>query len=243
MTDAERRLRDKLNALEMFNAAQYTTASFGVDDVRSVLDDLTALRREVERLTRELAECYRLTGADPDGNEDWRLAKEAVIAVRELRHDYDATGLALDTLRQEHASLHDLYTTQARELREALKNRDECAAVFEIDRRHELTGPVIECGCPSCFLHHRYQTQLKAAEQREATLRERLKRLIAHGQEQMKLAHDMMWVAGCAYVLVDLAALVAELPRDNSNPVPISRAAFEKVDELLTPVPAAEQKE
>lgn len=37
-----------------------------------------------------LAECYRLSGADPDGNEDWRLARGAVGAVKELREDYDS---------------------------------------------------------------------------------------------------------------------------------------------------------
>ena len=38
----------------------------------------------------QLAECYRLSGADPDGNEDWRLASFAVQEVRRLRKDYDA---------------------------------------------------------------------------------------------------------------------------------------------------------
>lgn len=42
-----------------------------------------------ETLTRDLAECYRLSGADPDGDEDWRLAPRAVAAVRQLRADYD----------------------------------------------------------------------------------------------------------------------------------------------------------
>lgn len=36
-----------------------------------------------------LAECYRLTGADPDGNEDWRLAPEAVAEVARLRKECD----------------------------------------------------------------------------------------------------------------------------------------------------------
>jgi chromosome segregation ATPase len=45
---------------------------------------------EREALIRDLAECFRLSGADPDGNEDWRLARGAVDAVRELRKDYDA---------------------------------------------------------------------------------------------------------------------------------------------------------
>lgn len=46
-------------------------------------------QEKIIRLERDLAECYRLSGADPDGNEDWRLAPRAVEAVRELRKDYD----------------------------------------------------------------------------------------------------------------------------------------------------------
>lgn len=45
---------------------------------------------QIDRLTADLAECYRLSGADPDGNEDWRLALRAVEEVRRLRADYDA---------------------------------------------------------------------------------------------------------------------------------------------------------
>ena len=47
----------------------------------------------VKQLEGWLAECYRLTGADPDGNEDWRLAdSRAVEEVRELREDCDRYG-------------------------------------------------------------------------------------------------------------------------------------------------------
>lgn len=43
----------------------------------------------VEQLEAWLAECYKLSGADPDGNENWRLAPHAVHAVGELRKDHD----------------------------------------------------------------------------------------------------------------------------------------------------------
>ena len=48
-------------------------------------------RAERERNERNawLAECYRQTGADPDGDEDWRLAPLAVAAVKQHRADYD----------------------------------------------------------------------------------------------------------------------------------------------------------
>lgn len=47
-------------------------------------------QEKIARLEHDLAECYKISGADPDGNEDWRLAQRAVDAVRELRSDYDA---------------------------------------------------------------------------------------------------------------------------------------------------------
>lgn len=53
-------------------------------EVRRLLD-------QSERLTSNLAECYRLSGADPDGNEDRRLAPHAVEEVARLRDESDAT--------------------------------------------------------------------------------------------------------------------------------------------------------
>ena len=39
----------------------------------------------VEKYQKDLAECCCLSGADTDGDEDWRLAERAVGEVRELR--------------------------------------------------------------------------------------------------------------------------------------------------------------
>jgi len=47
------------------------------------------LHDALEQAQRSLAECYRLSGADPDGNEDWRLARDAVVEVQRLRREYD----------------------------------------------------------------------------------------------------------------------------------------------------------
>lgn len=44
---------------------------------------------EVARHVTNLAECYRIAGADPDGNTDAVLARDAVRAVMDLRRDYD----------------------------------------------------------------------------------------------------------------------------------------------------------
>lgn len=53
----------------------------------------------VKRLKGQLAECFRLTGADPDGNEDWRLAEDAVDEVKGLRADHDQLGEEIEALR------------------------------------------------------------------------------------------------------------------------------------------------
>ncbi len=47
------------------------------------------LLQACDALTAQLAECYRLTGADPDGDEDWRLAQHAVEEVKRLREELD----------------------------------------------------------------------------------------------------------------------------------------------------------
>lgn len=47
------------------------------------------LKYYIKFLEGQLAQCYKLTGADPDGNEDWRLAPHAVEEVRRLRNEYD----------------------------------------------------------------------------------------------------------------------------------------------------------
>ena len=59
-------------------------------DRNALADRLDQVRHdEIADLKRQLAECFRLSGADPDGNEDWRLAPRAVEEVRRLRSDYD----------------------------------------------------------------------------------------------------------------------------------------------------------
>lgn len=56
-----------------------------------------------------LAECYRASGADPDGMEDWRLAQHAVEAVKDLRRDYDAeTRPLLEALDHARKAIDDI---------------------------------------------------------------------------------------------------------------------------------------
>ena len=62
----------------------YTTENDRADSAMIVTTELRGLSAEIRRLQGLLADCYRATGADPDGNEDWRLADRALDEVREL---------------------------------------------------------------------------------------------------------------------------------------------------------------
>ena len=55
----------------------------------------------VEALQAQLATCFKLSGADPDGNEDWRLAPHAVEEVTRLRNDCDELGDETGALREQ----------------------------------------------------------------------------------------------------------------------------------------------
>ena len=60
----------------------------------------TAVRIAGERddARAQLATCYRLTGADPDGDDDWRLAQRTVTEVKRLREECDAAESRRDEL-------------------------------------------------------------------------------------------------------------------------------------------------
>lgn len=55
----------------------------------SLIEYLADSNKKLSEANRCLAECYRLTGTDPDGNEDWRLAPSAVDEVKRLREESD----------------------------------------------------------------------------------------------------------------------------------------------------------
>lgn len=57
--------------------------------------------RELSALRAQLAECYRLSGADPDGNDDAHLARYAVQEVRRLREEADETSAQLARAERE----------------------------------------------------------------------------------------------------------------------------------------------
>lgn len=48
-----------------------------------------AIEQALREATASLAQCYRLSGADPDGDSDSMLAKFAVEEVGRLRREHD----------------------------------------------------------------------------------------------------------------------------------------------------------
>lgn len=62
---------------------------------------IAALLADRDAKDAQLAECFRLAGADTDGDDYApRLAPRAVDAVRQLRADYDEAGDECESLRQ-----------------------------------------------------------------------------------------------------------------------------------------------
>jgi hypothetical protein len=64
-----------------------------------------AAERERDEAAAMLAACYRMAGADCDGDEDWRIAPRALQAVTDLRRDYDEAGDEAEALRRRVAEL------------------------------------------------------------------------------------------------------------------------------------------
>lgn len=93
------------------------------DELESYIERLDRQRTDAQAtitaLQAQLATCFKLSGADPDGNEDWRLAPHAVEEVTRLRKDYDELGDETEALR-------DQLTQRTAELEAAVEMRDGC---------------------------------------------------------------------------------------------------------------------
>lgn len=59
------------------------------DPIKGLQEMVARRETRIKELENQLAECYRLSGADPDGDDDAMLAKSAVAEVKELRARYD----------------------------------------------------------------------------------------------------------------------------------------------------------
>lgn len=82
----------------------------------AIVAQLAALQVEHGKAITQLAECYRLSGADPDGNEDWRLAGHAVDAVAGLREE---SGNRAEAAEREAQRLRDALSALVQQWREA----------------------------------------------------------------------------------------------------------------------------
>ena len=100
--------------------------------------DVPALVAEVERLRFLLAECFRITGADPDGNDDAMLAGKAVDAVRRLRASADHEG-------EKSEEWERCYRALEAKARDTLREADLRLALEDADR---------DClGCGAKLMH------------------------------------------------------------------------------------------
>ena len=97
MTPETQTLVDRLR--EWVDGQSVTYASVLMEDAAAAL---TSLARDLSQAHAWLGECYAMTGADPDDNEDWRLAPHAVEEVQRLSRD-------LETARQERDAAQSNY--------------------------------------------------------------------------------------------------------------------------------------
>jgi hypothetical protein len=88
------------------------------DDDFYINTTLADAQATIAALQAQLATCFKLSGADPDGNEDWRLAPHAVEEVTRLHNDCDELG-------DETGALREQLTRRTAELEAAKRERDE----------------------------------------------------------------------------------------------------------------------
>jgi hypothetical protein len=100
---------------------------------------------------QELAECYRLTGADPDGNTDAALAPYAVAEVKRMREELEQEIDRVERVAKMCGEAAD---------RQAQKYQEAVAALGDLrSRLHEYVKHKIDCKrgrviepveCPAC---------------------------------------------------------------------------------------------
>ena len=106
--------------------------------------DISELLAALATAEDQLAECYRLSGADPDGNEDWRLAPYAVNAVKNLRANLDEADQEAEKLRAQLATaeaegrrlaavVHEYQQADAFHERQGY---DDCECNHNVERQH-----------------------------------------------------------------------------------------------------------
>lgn len=132
--------------------------------------EVTRLTAENEKLTAQLAQCYILSGADPDGDEDWRLATMAVAEVKHLREEDDESceenlklheenerllaankklTITLDDIYKAFLSRHgcfplDIATEEQKQWKSAMLNSKQALQANHLNQRWDAERRVIE---------------------------------------------------------------------------------------------------
>ena len=66
----------------------------------------------------------------------------------------------IKSARRELFEAKEIIADLKKEVGEISKNRDAHMAASRVSFNHELIGPVPECACASCNLHHKYSQKL-----------------------------------------------------------------------------------
>lgn len=117
------------------------TTSFGFNEVGEKIpsqcdaDSVEARERillaRIAELHKDLADCFRLTGADPDGNEDWRLSRDAVKEVAAMRADLDLAEARIAQLE------HMWREAEDRALCAEEAAMSHAARIIELEKKYE----------------------------------------------------------------------------------------------------------
>ena len=117
--------------LRLRTTAQMLIERVGADGPMNAEDAALRAIAKLNEMEASLAECYRLTGADPDGDPDHWLAPHAVREVKRLREERDETGEencrledALTEVKAENERLRALW-------REHEANENDCLCALD----------------------------------------------------------------------------------------------------------------
>ena len=139
------------------------------DAAATALDTITrAIAEQRAALARAhgwLGECYAFSGADPDSNEDWRLAPYAAEEVARLRREFDAAESALIAMTHERDEARALAGRQSMALAEL---GDKCSDEF--NRAESATAAVREARAETEQLRREVNYQRARAVDAEARL-------------------------------------------------------------------------
>jgi hypothetical protein len=104
--------------------------------LREKLLELCQFKLDEQRqaFEKDLAECYRLSGADPDGDEDCKLAPHAVTEVKRMREEFDTAQAENEELQSKYDAAYGIIRgleKENAELRLAIQTNNEYLVTTE----------------------------------------------------------------------------------------------------------------